>query len=141
MFHLVGLKGLVMYLIAPPGGIFLSLIVGDRCPVHPRQKWELHLLTVQDILSKDNIRNVSLKFWPLGIDEVVSSMPNMCLSLPWVLFRVISLQIRWGVFKLGTRTFFSLPMGSNCRFTTLYLDVMFHIIQATSCVSFWLTKL
>ncbi|KAG2328448.1 hypothetical protein Bca4012_037473 [Brassica carinata] len=69
VFHLDGLKGVVMYLIAPPGGIFSSLVVGDRCPMHPRRKYELHALPIQDNLSKENIRNVSLKSCPPEIDK------------------------------------------------------------------------
>ena len=96
VFHLDGLKGIVMYLIEPPGGIFSSLVVGDR-------------FHVQDSLS-DNVKNVFLKLWPPETDKAVWSI-KFCPSLPWVFFQVISLQIRCGVFNLGTR--------ASCRSTTL----------------------
>ncbi|KAF2562048.1 hypothetical protein F2Q70_00017560 [Brassica cretica] len=69
VFHLDGLKGIVMYLIEPPGGIFSSLVVGDR-------------FHVQDSLS-DNVKNVFLKLWPPETDKAVWSI-KFCPSLPWL---------------------------------------------------------
>ncbi|XP_033129589.1 uncharacterized protein LOC117126191 isoform X1 [Brassica rapa] len=119
VFRLNDIKGIVLCFIAPPAGIFSSLVIGDRCIVHPHRERGLYAFAVQEKLFHYNRRNEFLNWWSIGTNMTVWSIPNTCPSVPWAYFQVISLQIRCGVFTLGMEAICSLQMGSYCRYTAL----------------------